>query len=99
MTNKLTVQDLIDLLTDESQITVEQRALPVLINNGAASVTDFMEVRLDDVGFNASGYCVMKSRAKNPSSLKGITTVLCLCTHRFAKPAQADPGTDLQVDT
>ena len=99
MTNKLTVQDLIDLLTDESQITVEQRAMPVLFNDGAAYLTDFMEVRLTDVGFNASGYCVMKDRAKNASSLEGITPALCLCTHRFCKPTLTDPGTDPQVDT
>ena len=102
MTSQFTIQTLIDTLTDESQISVEDRSLPVLFNSDRTSVaTDLTKVEILDVGFTRSGLCLIEERAKHPNKLEGITRVLCLSTNRDARPVLDDAATDAtpQVDT
>lgn len=91
----MTIQTLIDALTDETQISVEERSLPILFNSDRTSLaTDLTKVEILDVGFTRSGLCLIKERAKHPNNLEDITRVLCISTRRDAKPVPGDADAD-----
>ena len=97
--NQLTIQDLIDVLTDETQISVEDRSLPLVFSSSSAAVvTKLTQMALMRVGFNKAGYCVIVDRAKRPDNLEDIGSVICLCTNNRSYVMRTDPNTDSATD-
>jgi len=100
MTHKYTVQDLIDLLTDENQITVEQRSLPLVMNNeSSATITELYVPRITNIGFTKAGQCLMQDRARRPDKLGEVALAFCLCTRASDQPMPGNADADADADT